>query len=140
MEHTSEALSFFLAGTPLAFPIDNVERNSHFTAFVAVEGVCAMVEPERSMEALGTLLTPWRWVTSPVFAGLDHVPEDRPVLFVANHTLMGMLDVPLLMSGLWEKKKICVHSLGDRLHFKLPGWRDLVQSFGVIEGSRENCR
>jgi 1-acyl-sn-glycerol-3-phosphate acyltransferase len=99
-----------------------------------------MIEPERSMEALGTLVAPWRWLTSPVFVGLDHVPEDRPVMFVANHTLMGMLDVPLLMSGLWEQKKICLHSLGDRLHFQLPGWRDIVQSFGVIEGTRENCR
>ncbi len=62
------------------------------------------------------------------------------MLFVGNHTLMGVLDVPLMMDGLWQKKAIGIHALGDHLHFGMPGWRDLVQSFGVIEGSPENCR
>ena len=93
-----------------------------------------------AMELLSRLIAPWRWLTDPVFVGLDRLPDDRPIFFVGNHTLMGMLDVPLLMDGLWREKGIVLHSLGDRLHFGLPGWRDLIETFGVIEGSPDNCR
>jgi len=91
------------------------------------------------MDALGTLVAPWRWLTAPRFVGLERIPEGRPLLFVGNHTLMGGFDVPLLMAGLWERKRIAVHSLGDTLHFRIPGWRSLVASFGVIEGTRASC-
>jgi 1-acyl-sn-glycerol-3-phosphate acyltransferase len=87
-----------------------------------------------------TLLTPWTWMTAPYFAGLDEIPDDRPLLFVGNHTLFGMLDVPLMLIALYEERGILVHPLGDHLHFGLPVWRDLVTQFGVIEGTRENCR
>lgn len=93
-----------------------------------------------TMDLLTTAIAPWRWLTSPVFRGLDRVPSDRPLLFVGNHTLMGMLDVPLMMVGLWEEKGIQIHPLGDHIHFDLPGWRDLVGAFGVIQGTPENCR
>lgn len=99
-----------------------------------------MDNAERAMEILSRIIAPWSYLTAPVFVGLDRIPADRPVFFVGNHTLMGMLDVPLMMAGLWQKKGIVLHSLGDRLHFGLPGWRDLIEVFGVIEGSPENCR
>lgn len=95
---------------------------------------------QRAMELLCRIIAPWRYLTAPVFIGLDRIPDDRPAFYVGNHTLMGGLDVPLIMAELWERKGVVFHTLGDRIHFGLPGWRELVESFGVIEGSPENCR
>ncbi|MBI4952801.1 MAG: acyltransferase family protein [Myxococcales bacterium] len=85
-------------------------------------------------------LAPWRWLTAPSFHHLERVPRDRPVLFVANHTLMGVLDTPLLMLGLVEHTGHFPRSMGDHVHFLFPGWRDLLQAFGVVHGTRETCR
>ena len=85
------------------------------------------------------LLEPWRWLTRPRFYGIDDVPDERPLLFVGNHTLYGMLDVPLLYAELYREKGIFLRALGDHIHFKIPGWRDALEAFGVVDGTRENC-
>src|SRR5512139_3488572 len=86
------------------------------------------------------LLEPWHLLTSPRFFGLAHVPTDRPFLLVGNHTIMGVLDAPLLVLGLYEQTGVFVRSLGDHLHFRVPGWRDMLVRFGTVDGTRENCR
>lgn len=86
------------------------------------------------------LLEPWRWLTAPRFSGLEHLAGDRPVLVVANHTLMGVLDAPLLVLGLHERTGVFLRALGDHLHFRLPLWRDLLTHFGTVDGTRDNCR
>ena len=78
------------------------------------------------------LLEPWRWLTAPKFYGVERVPRDRPFLLVANHTLMGVLDVPLLIQGLYEQRGVFVRSLGDHLHFQVPVWRELLMRFGTV--------
>jgi 1-acyl-sn-glycerol-3-phosphate acyltransferase len=85
------------------------------------------------------LLEPWQWLTAPRFYDVEHVPRRRPFLLVGNHTLMGVLDVPLMVLGLYERRGVFVRSLGDHLHFQVPVWRDLLTRFGVIDGTRENC-
>lgn len=85
------------------------------------------------------LFEPWRLLTAPLFHGVEHVPTDRPFLLVGNHTLMGVLDVPLMLLGLYERTGIFVRSLGDHLHFRVPLWRDLLTLFGTVDGTRENC-
>jgi 1-acyl-sn-glycerol-3-phosphate acyltransferase len=85
------------------------------------------------------LLEPWRLLTSPAFYGVEHVPRDRPFLLVGNHTLMGVLDVPLMVLGLHERTGVFVRSLGDHVHFRVPVWRDLLARFGTIDGTRQNC-
>ena len=85
------------------------------------------------------LLEPWRLLTSPVFQGDEHVPTDRPFLLVGNHTLMGVLDVPLMVLGLHERRGVVVRALGDHLHFQVPLWRDLLMRFGTVDGTRETC-
>jgi len=84
-------------------------------------------------------MAPWKRLTAPIFFGLERVPRDRPALFVGNHTLMGMLDVPLMILELLEECGVLIHPLGDHLHFQIPLWRDLVASFGVVDGSPESC-
>ena len=85
------------------------------------------------------LLEPWRLLTSPVFQGDEHVPTDRPFLLVGNHTLMGVLDVPLMVLGLHERRGVVVRALGDHLHFQVPLWRDVLMRFGTVDGTREAC-
>src|SRR5574341_1375807 len=91
------------------------------------------------LAAVKLLLEPWQWLTAPKFHGVEHVRTERPVLVVANHTLMGVLDVPLLVLGLYERRGVFLRGLGDRLHFRIPVWRDMLQRFGVVEGTRDNC-
>jgi 1-acyl-sn-glycerol-3-phosphate acyltransferase len=95
---------------------------------------------EVELAAARLLLEPWQWLTAPRITGLEHLPGDRPILVVANHTLMGVLDVPLLVFGLYEQRGIFLRSLGDHLHFRIPLWRDLLTHFGTVDGTRENCR
>jgi 1-acyl-sn-glycerol-3-phosphate acyltransferase len=93
-----------------------------------------------AVAAARALLAPWRWLTAPRFYGLENVPADRPVLLVGNHTLMGVLDVPLMLLGLLEHRGVRARPLGDHIHFAIPGWRDLLRLFGTVEGTPENCR
>jgi hypothetical protein len=86
------------------------------------------------------LLAPWTWLTAPRFYAVHNVPRHRPVLLVGNHTLMGVLDVPLMVLGIHERRGVSVRPLGDHLHFHVPGWRDLLSLFGTVEGTPEKCR
>jgi len=86
------------------------------------------------------LLAPWDALTSPAYLGLDHVPRDHPALFVGNHTLLGVLDIPIMAMGLYRATGIYVRFLGDHAHFAVPGWRDLLVRFGTVEGTPEICR
>ena len=43
------------------------------------------------------------------------------------HTLMGVLDVPLMLLGLHEWTGILVRPLGDHIHFQIRVWRDLLR-------------
>lgn len=94
---------------------------------------------DRDLAAARLILEPWRMLTSPCFYGVDRVPRDRPVMLVGNHTLMGLLDVPLMVLGLHERTGLLPRSLGDHLHFQVPLWRTLLTRFGAVDGTRENC-
>jgi 1-acyl-sn-glycerol-3-phosphate acyltransferase len=86
------------------------------------------------------LLAPWNFLTAPVYHGLEGIPRDRPVLFVGNHTVWGVLDIPIMAMGLQRRCGITVRFLGDHLHYAIPVWRDLLTRFGVVDGTPENCR
>jgi 1-acyl-sn-glycerol-3-phosphate acyltransferase len=80
------------------------------------------------------LMEPIRKVINPKVYGIENVPQRRALL-VGNHTVMGMLDSPLMCAELWEHG-IIVRSLGDHAHFKIPGWRDVLTACGVVDGTR----
>ncbi len=94
---------------------------------------------ERELAAARLLLEPWRMLTSPCFYGVNRVPRDRPVMLVGNHTLMGLLDVPLMVLGFHERTGVLPRALGDHLHFQIPLWRTLLTRFGAVDGTRANC-
>ena len=97
------------------------------------------MNPPNAVRLARALLAPWRWLTAPRFYGLGNVPRDRPILLVGNHTVMGLLDVPVMFLELRARHGLRLRPLGDRLHFLIPGWRDLLRAFGTVEGTRENC-
>lgn len=91
------------------------------------------------LAALSAFLAPWRWMFHPVFHGLEHIPDSRPLLFVGNHTLYGLIDIPLLFDEIWNRRGIFLRGMADRGHYQIPLWRDLLTSAGAVLGTRENC-
>jgi 1-acyl-sn-glycerol-3-phosphate acyltransferase len=77
-------------------------------------------------------LAPARTLVSPKIYGSEYLPS-RGALLVGNHSLIGLLDAPLLCAELWDRG-IPVRVLGNHAHFKLPGWRDLLVAAGVVPG------
>ncbi len=75
----------------------------------------------------------------PSFTGLDQLDLTRPALFVGNHTLYGLMDVPLMVSHIYDNYDVMLRSLGDRGHFSVPVWRDILVNNGMVLGTPENC-
>lgn len=94
---------------------------------------------EREIRRMLKALDYWRAVTRPYFQGIENIPDARPLLFIGNHTLFGLLDAPLLFAHLYQEKNIFLRSLGDHAHFRIPLWRDWLTRVGAVDGTRENC-
>ncbi|MBF0363225.1 MAG: acyltransferase family protein [Oligoflexia bacterium] len=96
------------------------------------------LSPEFRREML-KMISPWEWLCNPTFLGLENIPKEGPVLFVANHTLMAILDIVCLSKKLFESKGIALNILADHYHYKIPYWRDFLYRIGVVDGTRANC-
>lgn len=96
-------------------------------------------ELDRRMRRLATLLEPWRRLVDPVFLGMEHIPEQGPLLFVGNHTIFGVLDAPLMYLHLYFEKGVHLRPLGDRAHFRIPYWSRVLESYGAVEASPDEC-
>lgn len=92
------------------------------------------------IRAADLALRPWRAWTSPVFHGLEHVPESGPALLVGNHTLYGVIDAPLIFFEIHRRRGVWVRSLADHAHWLIPGWRQIMDTGGSVDGTRDNCR
>ena len=90
--------------------------------------------------AAKALLAPWRALTDPRIDGFANLPADGRYLLVGNHTTLGLLDVPFLVLDIHEQTGVLVRSLGERQHFRVPLWRDLLSHFGTISRTREATR
>jgi 1-acyl-sn-glycerol-3-phosphate acyltransferase len=77
---------------------------------------------------------------SPVFRGLERLDLSRPALWVGNHTLYGLIDVPLLAEYLFREHGVTLRPLGDRGHLKVPFWGELLKLGGMVLGTPEVCR
>jgi 1-acyl-sn-glycerol-3-phosphate acyltransferase len=93
----------------------------------------------RLMEQMVRALRPFRWLNSPVLSGLERIPQERPLLFVGNHTLFGVLDSPFFISELYRLAGITLRPLGDDLHFQVPVWGALSRRMGAVPASPEVC-
>lgn len=88
---------------------------------------------------LWKLSAPLRTYFSPRFYGLEKLDPNKPVLMVGNHTIFGVIDVPLLLAQIYRERGIRVRTLADHQHYDIPIWRDMVERSGGVEGTRENC-
>jgi 1-acyl-sn-glycerol-3-phosphate acyltransferase len=86
---------------------------------------------------LDHLVQPLKRLLSPVSLGTDRIPREGALLLTGNHTIYGLLDIPMLGLEVYEKTGRVVRGLGDHNHFALPVWRDL--RLGAVRGTRENC-
>lgn len=68
----------------------------------------------------------------------DNIPSDRPVLYVSNHTRYSVTDF-LPIFGAYKYGGRFVRAFADRMHFKLPGYSDLIKSTGAVLGDRDIC-
>jgi|SRR5271165_3332505 len=75
----------------------------------------------------------------PSFTGLEHVDPSRPMMFVGNHTLYGVQDVPHILYELARVRGVFPRTLADRAHFAIPVWGELLTAAGCVKGTRENC-
>lgn len=91
------------------------------------------------VETVWKLAAPLRAYHRPLFYGLENIDPKKPSLLVGNHTIFGMLDIPHLGSAIYRERGVMVRSLGDRAHFQIPGWGELLKSVGSVVGTRENC-
>ncbi len=91
------------------------------------------------MDQMVRFLRPFRLLTSPVLEGLGNIPAARPLLFVGNHTLFGVLDAPMLIGELWRLAGVALRPLGDDLHFKVPVWAGMSRRIGAVPASPEAC-
>lgn len=76
---------------------------------------------------------------SPQSYGTENIPSDRPVLFVGNHTIYGVLDPMLILRSIQKATGKLPRALADHMHFNVPGWTPYVESMGIVEGTRDIC-
>jgi len=90
------------------------------------------------LDRLAALVAPLSRVLQPKLYGVDRLRE--PMLLVGNHTLYGLLDVPFMIAELWTRRRIVVRGLGEHRHYAVPVWRELLESGGMVRGTRDNVR
>jgi len=69
----------------------------------------------------------------PTIEGIENIPSDGGGLIVTNHGHFG-IDLPVLLRLILEGSGRAVRSLGDRVVFAMPLFRDLAHNMGAIEG------
>ncbi|NKY37875.1 acyltransferase family protein [Nocardia speluncae] len=89
---------------------------------------------------LEALLAPVRAWSAPRFFGLSNIPESGPVLLVANHNLLGLIDAPLLLPEVLRRRGRLIRGLAENVLIRVPGVRHMLHHYGSVRGTRENCR
>lgn len=109
---------------------------------------------QEARELGGRFLTPLKALVDPVFSGRDHVVQaireceesGRPVLFVGNHGVYGLLDTPLLIEELGRLvgPSRRLRALAHETHFAqfsdLTGgrWGRFFSSLGAVPATARN--
>jgi 1-acyl-sn-glycerol-3-phosphate acyltransferase len=72
----------------------------------------------------------------PTIEGAEHIPPQGGALLVTNHGNFG-LDLAVIIGLVHERSGRVLRSLGDRVVFRTPFFRDLARDMGIIEGEPE---
>ena len=81
-----------------------------------------------------------RFYFRPTFLGTENIDQTKPVMYVGNHTIYGVLDSPILIDYLFNEHKIAVVSLADHMHFHIPVWKEVVKRVGGVDGVQEYAK
>ncbi len=79
-----------------------------------------------------------RWFP-PTLMGAEHLNSERPALFIGNHTIYGLADVPLMQAEIYNASGIWLRGLSDHLHYRLPVWARFLERQGAFRGTRQLC-
>lgn len=79
----------------------------------------------------------WNWLTRPNLYGLENIPDERPLLFVGNHTMYGIYDMPLMVYELKKRKGIVLRGLAHPLHYA-SAFGDLLARYGAVKATPRN--
>ena len=90
-------------------------------------------------EEMRRLFAPARAYFNPEFLGLWELDLSKPALWVGNHTLLGLTDAPLMIEHLYTQYGVMLRGLGDRGHFNVPYWGEMLVRNGMVLGTPENC-
>lgn len=96
------------------------------------------LSPER-IDRIVSLLEPFLRILQPKLYGIENLPADGSLL-VGNHTIYGLLDLPLMTAEIWKRRRLAVRGLGEHAHYAFPVWRDLLAAGGMVRGTRDNVR
>jgi 1-acyl-sn-glycerol-3-phosphate acyltransferase len=103
-----------------------------------MENKFAITPPSKTFAK--NFIKPFKLYFDPQFIGIDELDVSRPALYVTNHSVMGVLDGYPFAIEIYIRKGIVLRTLADRMHFKMPYWRDMIsEKLGIVEASRENC-
>ncbi len=91
------------------------------------------------IESIDHRIRPLKRLLSPVSIGTENIPREGAVLLTGNHTVYGLIDIPMLGLEIYEKTGRVVRGLADHVHFEIPVWRDVLKSVGAVRGTREIC-
>ena len=80
-----------------------------------------------------------RWYFQPEYLGLSNLSENKPAIYVSNHTLLGLTDGPLYIPKIYEEKNIYLRVLVDNMHLSLPLWRSIMTDLGAVTASPEHA-
>jgi hypothetical protein len=88
---------------------------------------------DQDMDNLGRVIGMWKGLTSPYIMGVRNLPDPmatvgRPILFVGNHTSLGMYDLPLLVHELYLRGFAC-RALAHPIHWLGPTGA-MIEQFG----------
>ena len=87
---------------------------------------------ERSIRRTA-ILSQW---FQPTIEGVENIPAEGGALLVTNHGNFG-LDLAVLIGLIHERAGRVLRSLGDRVVFATPIFRDLAHDMGILEGKPE---
>ena len=81
-----------------------------------------------------------RYYFKPTFLGTENIVANKSAMYVANHTIYGVLDSPIIIDYLYNQHNIAVVSMADHMHFHVPVWKEVVKRVGGVDGVQEYAR
>ena len=90
------------------------------------------------IEALEETFKWYLWYFKPKFLGMENVPQNEPLFFVSNHSIMSIPDMIAIL-GAYKASGKFIRPLGDRVHFKNPIMRGPITRTGGVVGDRDLC-